>query len=185
MNMLVPLRRVAMAALLLAAPLSMAWSLSPKVQTKVPTQAPSATPPSAPSCRFTAQTDAQGQVVLHFTLRNDGYRDLQLLRWGSPFEGGWFGRFVRVHAGPGELPFQGAMRKRGEPSARDYLLLPAGQQLESTLTLNEAFVLPAAGPLKVGAAWRWHDVMTEGAPPRPRSAHQGLDQDCGETTLTR
>ncbi|MFG6457808.1 hypothetical protein [Roseateles sp. BYS96W] len=183
MNMLAPLRRVAAAAaaLLLAAPLSMAWSMSPKVPTKAPPKAP----PPAPRCSFTAQPDAQGQVVLHFTLRNDGASELRLLRWGSPFEGGWFGRFVRVHAGSNELPFQGAMRKRGEPAASDYLLLPAGQQLESTLTLNEAFVLPAAGSLKIGAAWRWHDVMTEDSPPRPRSTHQGLDQDCGEATLTR
>jgi len=173
------LREAVVAALLLA---GLTGLIAPA--TAVPKPKPAApTAPPAPACAFHAQRDAQGQVVLHFTLRNDGPQALQLLRWNSPFEGGWFGRFVRVRAGAEELPFQGAMRKRGEPSARDYLLLPAGQALQATLTLNDAFTLPAARPLTIQAGWRWHDVMTSGTPPRPRSAHQGLDQDCSEVTL--
>jgi hypothetical protein len=163
-------RRLAAAfALLLACPLSMA--------------AP--TPPPALSCHFQATTDAAGRVALQFTLHNAGTRDLHLLRWGSPFEAAWFGPFVSVSTATGDLPFQGAMRKRGDPSARDYLLLRAGQSLSAELTLNDAFTLPPTGPLVLRAGWRWHDVMATGTPPRPRTAHQGQDQDCSEVTLTR
>jgi hypothetical protein len=158
-----------------------------------PASAPSSAPSPTPSpltCEFQAVPKADGQVVLHFTLRNAGPRDLQLLRWGSPFEGGWFGPFVQASTPQGELPFQGAMRKRGDPSAQDYLLLRAGQSLSAELQLSDAFAWPpaggAAGPLHLKAGWHWHDVIAQGAkPPRPRAQHQGLDQVCGEATVTR
>ena len=170
------LHRVAALALLAACPLTMANTAS-LIQ------------PQELSCQFQATPKADGQVVLHFTLRNAGARDLHLLRWGSPFEGAWFGRFVQASTPQGELPFQGAMRKRGEPSAQDYLLLRAGQSLSAELSLADAYAWPgqATGPLRLKAAWHWHDLIVQGAqqPPRPRAQHQGMDQDCGELTLGR
>lgn len=164
-----PIRRLATALALLAVPtLTMAASVKP----------------ADLSCQFQASRDAGGQVKLQFTLRNAGHQDLHLLRWGSPFEGAWFGPFVRVRTAQGELPFQGAMRKRADPSAEDYLLLRAGQALNAELSLNDAYTLPP-GPLQLKAAWHWHDVMAGGTPPRPRARHQGLDQDCGEVKLDR
>lgn len=169
------LRQAAGSVLLAASSLTMA-DAAPPVQ------------PAALSCQFKAATDAAGQVRLQFTLRNAGQHDLHLLRWGSPFEGGWFGPFVRVGTPQGDLPFQGAMRKRGDPAAQDYLLLRAGQTLNAELSLADAYALPpGTAPLQLKAAWHWHDVIAGGAqhPPRPRARHQGLDQDCGEFTLTR
>jgi hypothetical protein len=150
----------------------------------LPTMAANA-PSTELSCQFQASARPDGQVVLHFKLSNNGKRGLHLLRWGSPFEGAWFGPFVKARAAQGELVFQGAMRKRGDPSAEDYLHLPAGQSLSAELTLNDAFTLPPTGTLHLTAGWRWHDVMSGGKPPRPRARHQGLDQDCGAVTLTR
>jgi hypothetical protein len=141
--------------------------------------------PAELSCQFQATAKPDGQVMLHFTLRNAGKRNLQLLRWGSPFEGAWFGPFVRASTPQGELPFQGAMRKRGEPSAQDYVPLRAGQSVSAELALNDAFALPPTGALSLRAGWHWHDVIVGGTPPRPRDRHQGLDQDCGEVTLSR
>jgi hypothetical protein len=160
--------------------------LGPLLLTALPLA--TAAPPPAPagvSCSFQAAPDTTGRVTLKFTLHNTGPHDLNLLRWGSPFEGGWFGPFVRVRSGAGELPFQGAMRKRGDPSAADYLLLKAGERLAAEVVLDDAYALPPTGPLQLQARWRWHDVMTAGTPPRPRAAHQGRDQDCGELQLTR
>lgn len=142
-------------------------------------------PPQELSCQFHASREAAGAVMLNFSLRNTGTRTLHLLRWGSPFEGGWFGRFVRVITPQGELAYQGAMRKRGDPSAADYLLLAPGQTLEAALALSDAFALPATGTLQLKASWRWHDVMSGASPPRPRAAHQGQDQHCGTLTLSR
>ncbi|MBI3349869.1 MAG: hypothetical protein HY020_21990 [Burkholderiales bacterium] len=151
-------------------------------------QAHPALQPADLMCQFKADVDAAGQVSLHFTLRNAGRHDLHLLRWGSPFEGGWFGRFVQASTPQGELPFQGALRKRGDPSAQDYLLLRAGQSLDAELSLADAYALPVgAGPLHLKAGWHWHDVIVGSSPrpPRQRARHQGLDQDCGDITLNR
>lgn len=174
-----PLRIAASLALAAACPLTMA-------QTDAPLR------PTDLTCQFQASAGPAGQVTLQFTLRNAGSHDLQLLKWGSPFEGGWFGPFVKASTPQGELPFQGAMRKRGDPAAQDYLPLRAGQTLTATLNLGDAYALPAAGtaaasPLKLTAAWRWHDVVVGGtaAPPRPRAQHQGMDQACGAVTVAR
>ena len=148
-----------------------------------------ASAPHPLQCQFQAASQADGRVTLQFTLHNAGPQDMHLLRWGSPFEGAWFGPFVRVSTPQGELPFQGAMKKRGDPSAGDYLLLRAGQSLDAALVLNDAFALPPAGTLQLTAGWRWHDAIphatAHGVPPRPRAQHQGLDQACGSFTLTR
>lgn len=164
-----------------------AVSLLTMAQTAAPLQ------PADLTCQFQASANAAGQVTLHFTLRNAGSRDVQLLRWGSPFEGGWFGPFVQASTPQGELKFQGAMRKRGDPSAQDYLPLRAGQTLSADLQLGDAFAWPPAGgaknpgPLKLTAVWHWHDVIVGATPPppRPRAQHQGLDQACGEVTLNK
>ncbi len=166
------LRRAIAWALLAASPLTMAASDSP-------------IKPETLTCRFQASTAAGGRVMLHFTLRNAGQRDLHLLRWGSPFEGAWFGPFLQASTPLGELPFQGALRKRGDPAAQDYLLLRAGQSLSAELALNDAFALPPTGTLSLKASWHWHDVIAGGTPPRPRTRHQGRDQDCGHITLDR
>ena len=161
------------AAALFAASLSSMALAAPVVQ------------PTELSCQFQAVPKPDGKVLLQFKLSNTGKRNLHLLRWGSPFEGAWFGPFVQASTAQGELPFQGAMRKRGDPAAQDYLHLPAGQSLSAELTLNDAFTVPPAGALRLKAQWHWHDVMTSGKPPRRRARHQGLDQTCGDVTLNR
>lgn len=145
------------------------------------------TPQELPSlrCQFQVVPRPDGQVALRFQLTNPSQLGVHLLRWGSPFESGWFGPFVKVTGPAGELAFQGAMRKRGEPAAQDYLNLPPRGSLTAEVLLNDAFALPASGELRVSARWHWHDVMTQGTPPRPRDQHQGQDQDCGSQTLRR
>lgn len=136
-------------------------------------------------CRFTAGAQPDGRVTVSFSLRNLSAQDVHLLRWGSPFEGAWFSPFVRVSTAQGALAYEGRLKKRGDPSADEYLLLRAGQSVDVTLTLNEVYTLPATGALTLQAAWRWHDTLAAGTPPRPRERHQGLDQDCGSVVLPR
>jgi hypothetical protein len=137
------------------------------------------------ACRFTAATLPDGRVTVSFSLRNTSAQDVHLLRWGSPFEGAWFSPFVRVSTAQGALAYEGRLKKRGDPSADDYLLLRTGQSTDISLTLSDVYTLPPTGALTLKAAWRWHDTIAAGTPPRPRDRHQGLDQDCGTVVLQR
>ncbi len=134
-------------------------------------------------CQMAARAVDVQRVELRFDLRNDGPQAVRLLRWGSPFEGAWFAPFVTVHGPQGELPYQGAQVKRGDPTRDDYLRLAPGQTVTATLNLREAFDWSAAPSteLVIQANWRWHDAVTAGRgdAPRPRGQHQGLDQACG------
>ncbi|MBB5206159.1 hypothetical protein HNQ51_003502 [Inhella inkyongensis] len=125
-----------------------------------------------------AAIDAQ-DPWLRARLHNTGARTLYLLRWGSPWEGAWFAPMVRVWRDDVELPYQGAQAKRGEPERDDYLRLRPGESTQAALRLADAFDLTAPGSYRLQAAWTWHDVMSQGRPPRPRSQHQSQAQDCG------
>lgn len=139
------------------------------------------------SCQVQARVLAPAHIDLHFRLRNDGPQAVQLLRWGSPFEGAWFAPFVRVQGAQGELPYRGAKMKRGDPAPDDYLALRPGQTAEALVRLEEAFDWSAAGrELQVSAQWRWHDAQVAGrsTTPRTRDRHQGLDQACGSLRIS-
>jgi hypothetical protein len=135
------------------------------------------------SCQLRARVVGPGQVELRFDVRNQGRQAVHLLRWGTPFEGGWFSAFVSVRNAQGALLYQGATVKRGEPATEDYLRLAPGHGISRRLRLEQAFDLPAAAhaELTVQSQWRWHDalVVGRGKVPRPREQHQPLEQDCG------
>jgi len=142
--------------------------------------------PAAPAleCSMSVQSKASGHW-LHFKLRNTGNTVVWLLNWGSPFEGQWWAPFVTVYQNGQALPYAGAKAKRGEPDAADYLRLAPGQTRQTKLRLDDAFELSGAGPWRVEAQWRWHDVLqgNSARPPRSREHHQAMEQACGSVTL--
>lgn len=154
----------------------------------VPHAAMTASSPSpALRCHFSAQVLGPGRIELRFVLTNQGAHPLHVLAWGSPFEGGWMAPFVRARAAQNDLPYLGAQLKRGEPDASDYLPLAAGRSITARHRLEEAFDWSSTGAteLTLHAHWRWHDVVLGLPPrdaaslPRPRSHHEGWNQDCG------
>jgi hypothetical protein len=159
------------------------------VSAALPTMAHDLSPasPITLSCQLHARTVGPAQVELRFDVRNPGSEAVHLLRWGTPFEGGWFAAFVSVRSPQGELAYQGAKVKRGEPAAEDYLRLAPGQVLSTRVRLEDAFDLSAQvnTELIVQSQWRWHDAIVGGRskPPRPRDQHQGLEQACGTARI--
>jgi hypothetical protein len=139
------------------------------------------------TCQMQVRQVAPGQIRLRFDLRNNGAQTVHLLRWGTPFEGQWMAPFVRVDTPAGALPYRGARVKRGDPEPEDYLTLAPGQRIRAQLRLEDAYEAAALKqrPLTLHAQWQWHDALAapQGAPPRPRAAHEGLAQDCGRTSL--
>lgn len=116
---------------------------------------------------------------LQFELHNPGPQALALLRWGSPFEGGWWSPFLRVWHEEQALPYLGAQAKRGEPEAADYLVIGPGQRRRARVRLTDAYELGAPGAYRLEAGWTWHDQGAPALMPRPRQAHQAQSMACG------
>lgn len=122
---------------------------------------------------------------LQFELHNRGPQALALLRWGSPFEAGWWAPFVRVWHEERALPYRGATAKRGEPGSADYLQLAPGQRRRASVRLAEAYDLQAPGRYRLEAGWTWHDHGAPALMPRPREQHQAQAISCGELHWAR
>jgi hypothetical protein len=143
-----------------------------------------ASPAAALRCAIQAPAQAvAGQpVLLRFTVTNTGAAPLHVLRWNTPFEGGWFAPFVEVKRDGKTLPFQGPMIKRAEPGAEDYLRFDAGQSIDAELDLALPFDLSKPGRYRVQPRLRLHDVYADvdksTTVPRVRAEHQGADLAC-------
>jgi len=152
-----------------------------------------ASSPAAPALRCALEAPAQavagGPVMLRFTVTNTGPGALQLLRWNTPFEGGWFAPLVAVTRDGQPLSWQGPVLKRGDPAADDYFRLEPGAARTAELDLALPVDLSRPGRYRVSPRLRLIDVFeaSAAAPPRPRAAHAGTDLPCTavEFTLTR
>jgi hypothetical protein len=79
-------------------------------------------------------------VILDFSLTNPLNETLELLTWYTPFEGFFSDLFVITNKETGEqLIYQGPMVKRIEPDIEDYLMMPAGEKISTTLNLSQAY----------------------------------------------
>jgi hypothetical protein len=126
-----------------------------------------------------------GPVTVRMTLRNEGALDVRVLPWNTPLEEAWFGTpFVVTREGQ-ELTYAGAMVKRAEPAAEDYVLAPAGGSVSALADLAQVYPLDQAGAYEVRTdGWLADVVMGDEASPRPRDGHRGLALDCPPLRFT-
>ncbi len=146
-------------------------------------------PAAALRCAFEAPAQAvAGQpVVLRFTLTNPpNAAAVQLLRWNTPLEGGWFAPFVAVTRDGRSLPYRRPSFKRGEPLAEHYLQLDAGASATAELDMTPAFDMSLPGRYRVTPRIRLIDVFRAGTaqPPRNRAQHTGADLACKAIDVT-
>jgi hypothetical protein len=134
-----------------------------------------------------AQAVAGQPVMLRFKLTNPaGAAAVQVLRWNTPLEGGWFAPFVSVTRDGQALPYRGPSFKRGDPLAEDYLPLDAGASATAELDMARAFDLSRPGRYRITPHIRLIDVFRAAAAqaPRDRSQHTGTDLACKAFELT-
>lgn len=140
-------------------------------------------PDTALRCTLEAPARAvAGQpVMLRFKLTNPaGAAAVQVLRWNTPLEGGWFAPFVSVTRDGQALPYRGPSFKRGDPLAEDYLPLDAGATATAEVDMARAFDLSRPGRYRITPRIRLIDVFLAAAAkvPRDRSQHSGADLAC-------
>jgi len=112
-------------------------------------------------------------VWLVWQFSNTSSQELQFLVWGTPFDENWFAPYVRVQRDGTPLNYGGAMLKRGDPPAGQYLSLAPGAHREARVELGVAFDLRATGRYRVQPQIALHDLIRGGSAlaPRPLSQH--------------
>jgi hypothetical protein len=87
--------------------------------------------------------------TLLLRVRNPGPSAARFCRWHTPLEGS-ASRFLEVRGPDGvELRYQGVMRKRGAPTAKDFVALAPGAIAEARFALGADHGPLPPGPLTV------------------------------------
>ena len=103
-------------------------------------------------------TQGNGKIV--FTLHNPGTTSMFLLRWQTPLDGLTTDLFeVSLNGEP--VRYVGAMYKRGEPTAADYVELKAGETRTVTVDLGSNYAMTQNGMYEVRFKNRLSDMFGE------------------------
>ena len=130
-----------------------------------------------------ARLAAGSPVEISFRLTNRTPAPVSVLRWYTPLEG-VRGDIFRVTRGRRELPYEGPMMKRGDPSASDYVEIPAGKSVTGTADLSAAYGIREPGTYRVAFTRGLADVVRAGeTSPRPRDAHRPRKLSCAAISI--
>lgn len=84
-------------------------------------------------------------VELEFTLKNDTAEPLEVLKWGTPFEGEFNDNMFDVTKDGQPLPYLGRQFKRATPQKEDFILMAPQSELSATLFLEKAYAITGPG----------------------------------------
>lgn len=88
------------------------------------------------------------QLVLFYVVNNTT-SDITMLRWNTPFEKTLSADIFLVMRGEEKMSYLGRKVKRGNPDSDDYLLIPAGRKIESTIDIGKYYGLSEPGEYTV------------------------------------
>ena len=101
-------------------------------------------------------------VELRFQLSNPTEQPLFVLKWQTPLEG-LFGRHLEVTGDGVEVPYQGPMKKRGDPQASDYVTIAPGASAEATVNMSLAYDMQQPGRYRIAFRNELMDVTADKA----------------------
>ena len=84
-------------------------------------------------------------VELEFTLKNDTSNTLEVLKWGTPFEGEFNDNMFDVTKDGEPLPYLGSRLKRGAPQKEDFIVIAPQSELTTTLFIEKAYAITGPG----------------------------------------
>ena len=96
---------------------------------------------------------------LEFELTNRGDEDVHVLTWYTPLEGLWSDCLAVTRDGQ-RVPYDGPLAKRGQPTEKDYVLVPAGQTVSSSFDLHRAYDVSVPGQYDVALDTEVQDYVT-------------------------
>jgi peptidyl-Lys metalloendopeptidase len=114
-------------------------------------------------------------VPITFTLENLMRRDVYVLTWYTPFEG-LKGKIFKVTRNGAEIPYEGRMIKRGEPTREDYLHIAPLGSASATVDLALVYNMGAPGTYRVEFIKGIYDLtFDENTIPRELAEHKGIE----------
>jgi hypothetical protein len=105
-------------------------------------------------------------VELRFRLTNPTAQPLFVLSWHTPLEG-LLNDFLRVTRDGTEIPYQGPMFKRGNPSAEEYTAIPAGRSVEASVEVSLAYDFKQPGHYRIA----FRNELLDVTPNQPEVPH--------------
>ncbi len=88
-------------------------------------------------------------VQIEFTLRNMSANRLEILRWGTPFEGEFNDDMFDVKLDGKKIRYTGMQIKRGTPQPQDFVEIGPHGALSATLLLEKGYELKGGGRYSV------------------------------------
>lgn len=122
------------------------------------------------------ETVPSGQpVTVGFELENRSPAPVWVLAWNTPLEG-MMNDIFRVERDGAEVPYEGPMVKRGNPSGSDYVRLSPGESVSAEVDLARGYDVSKPGSYRVDFRGRLHDVSSDGGEvPRPLDGHRSVE----------
>lgn len=96
-------------------------------------------------------------MSLLFTLKNESESSIEILKWGTPFEGEFTNDCFDVRWYGEKVPYIGKIVTRGTPQAEDYIEIPAKGELSEVVFLEDGYEIYKAGSYTI--QYR-HDSIT-------------------------
>lgn len=134
-----------------------------------------------------ASVPAGQPVELSFQLTNHTAQPLYVLGWRTPLEGTWGNNFHVTRDGGTEIPYQGPMKKRANPTAQNYVTIAPGASVDGKVDLSLAYDMKQPGHYRIVFQGYLLDVTERQTDvPRTPDAFQAREVQCPavETTIT-
>jgi peptidyl-Lys metalloendopeptidase len=98
-------------------------------------------------------------IAINFTLQNISNEKLWILTWYTPLEG-LKGKIFQVTCEGKEVPYEGPMVKRGQPSNADYAYIEPGKSVSKEFDLSRAYQVPESQACVIAFKGRIYDYAT-------------------------
>lgn len=115
-------------------------------------------------------------ILVEFEIKNTGNETYQVLNWGTPLEGQFTLDCFTVERNGERVPYDGKLVSRGDPQADSYIIIDAGQRLQETIDISEAYAIDRVGDYTVTLKASFFDAFSVPGKvklaPRKRHNHQ-------------
>lgn len=123
-------------------------------------------------------------IIVNFTLQNISNEKLWVLIWYTPLEG-LKGNIFQVTCEGKEIPYEGPMVKRGQPSKADYIYIESGKSVSKEFDLSMAYQVPDSQACTIAFKGMIYDYATSSNTLPKRAEEQQMVNILGNSITIR